>query len=62
MSFMSWNHDGAGRTDETRIEFVDGLYGYAMVLTRNHAQAEDLVQEIYVRDIRQWEGCVRTVI
>ncbi len=27
------------------IEFLDGLYSYALVLTRNHAEAEDLVQE-----------------
>jgi len=46
---MSWNHDGAGRTDATGIECIEGLYGYAMALTRNHAQAEDLVQETYVR-------------
>jgi RNA polymerase sigma-70 factor (ECF subfamily) len=32
-------------------EYMNGLYGYAMVLTRNHAEAEDLVQETYVRAI-----------
>lgn len=30
-------------------ENVDGLFGYAMVLTRNRAEAEDLVQDTYVR-------------
>jgi hypothetical protein len=29
---------------DTGIEYLDGLYGYALVLTRNHAEAEDLVQ------------------
>ena len=48
----SWNHDGVGPTDATGIEYIDGLYGYAMALTRNHAQAEDLVQETYVRALR----------
>jgi RNA polymerase sigma-70 factor, ECF subfamily len=28
---------------------IGGLYSYALVLTRNHADAEDLVQETYVR-------------
>ena len=46
---MPWNHNGAGQTDATGIEYLDGLYGYALVLTRNHAEAEDLVQETYVR-------------
>ncbi|HTF65110.1 MAG TPA: sigma-70 family RNA polymerase sigma factor, partial [Edaphobacter sp.] len=48
---MSWNHDGAGQADATGVEYLDGLYGYALVLTRNHAEAEDLVQEAYVRAI-----------
>ena len=38
----------------------EGLLGYAMVLTRNRVQAEDLVQETYVRALaaadRLWEG------
>ena len=46
---MSLNHVGAGATDTMGIEYLDGLFGYAMVLTRNHAAAEDLVQETYVR-------------
>jgi RNA polymerase sigma-70 factor (ECF subfamily) len=49
---MSWNHDGADQTDATGIEHLDGLYSYAMVLSRNHAEAEDLVQETYVRAIQ----------
>jgi RNA polymerase sigma-70 factor (ECF subfamily) len=31
------------------IELIDGLYPYALVLTRNRSEAEDLVQETYVR-------------
>jgi RNA polymerase sigma-70 factor (ECF subfamily) len=31
---------------------IDGLYSYAMVLTHNQADAEDLVQETYVRAMR----------
>lgn len=33
---------------QTRIEFntyLDGLYGYAVVLSRNRSEAEDLVEE-----------------
>jgi RNA polymerase sigma-70 factor (ECF subfamily) len=37
--------------DATGIENIDGLYGYALVLTRNRSDAEDLVQETYVRAI-----------
>jgi RNA polymerase sigma-70 factor (ECF subfamily) len=46
---MSWSHDGTGSGDTTGIEYLDGLYSYALVLTRNHAEAEDLVQETYIR-------------
>jgi RNA polymerase sigma-70 factor (ECF subfamily) len=46
---MSWNDDAAAQADSTGVEYLDGLYGYALVLTRNHAEAEDLVQETYVR-------------
>ena len=48
---MSWDHDGTSDTD-AGIEHLDGLYSYAMVLSRNHAEAEDLVQETYVRAIQ----------
>ena len=46
---MSWNHTRAGQAHTMGIEYLDGLYSYAMVLTRNHAEAEDLVQETYIR-------------
>ena len=52
---MSRNQDGAGQTDATVIDHLDGLYSYALVLTRNHAEAEDLVQETYVRAIGAME-------
>jgi RNA polymerase sigma-70 factor, ECF subfamily len=30
-------------------EYLDGLYGYALILTRNRSEAEDLVQETCLR-------------
>jgi RNA polymerase sigma-70 factor, ECF subfamily len=48
---MSWNDDGECQTETIGVEYLDGLYSYALVLTRNHAEAEDLVQETYVRAI-----------
>jgi RNA polymerase sigma-70 factor, ECF subfamily len=37
-------------------EYFDGLYSYAMVLTRDRADAEDLVQETCVRAIQAMES------
>jgi RNA polymerase sigma-70 factor (ECF subfamily) len=40
---------------QQRVDFNDylnGLYGYAMVLSRNRAEAEDLVQETCLRALR----------
>lgn len=33
------------------VEHIDGLYSYALALSRNRTEAEDLVQETYVRAI-----------
>ena len=46
---MSRTHTGTGHANTMGIEYLDGLYSYAMVFTRNHAEAEDLVQETYIR-------------
>ncbi|HET6977747.1 MAG TPA: sigma-70 family RNA polymerase sigma factor [Pyrinomonadaceae bacterium] len=35
--------------DQAAMEHIDSLYGYALVLTRDATEAEDLVQETYVR-------------
>ena len=39
-------------TEVAVIDYIDALFGYAMVLTRNRSEAEDLVQETCLRAIK----------
>jgi RNA polymerase sigma-70 factor, ECF subfamily len=41
--------NGSSHGDDAVIKYIDGLYGYAFVLTGNQRNAEDLVQETYAR-------------
>ncbi|MFO7950708.1 MAG: sigma-70 family RNA polymerase sigma factor [Candidatus Fermentibacteraceae bacterium] len=50
--------DGKSRRElfeEEVMEFIDGLYGYALHLTRNPEDACDLVQETYARAFKAQE-------
>ncbi|MCA9716649.1 MAG: RNA polymerase subunit sigma-24, partial [Myxococcales bacterium] len=42
------------RFEETALPHLDGLYGMALRLTRDRADAEDLVQDTMVRAYRFW--------
>jgi len=47
----------AGREEfeRTALPQLDSLYGAALRLTRNPAEAEDLVQDVFVRAYRSWQ-------
>jgi RNA polymerase sigma-70 factor, ECF subfamily len=47
--FLKPNTSPAADADIVGVEHIDGLYSYALVLSRNRSEAEDLVQETYVR-------------
>jgi RNA polymerase sigma-70 factor (ECF subfamily) len=49
---MSSEREGTGQVDGMSIENIDGLFSYALILTRNYAEAEDLVQETYLRALQ----------
>ncbi len=46
------NSDNSASFSQTALEHLDALYGFAMALTRNRTEAEDLVQETYLRSMR----------
>ena len=48
---MFWKQDLPTSQDTAGIEHINGLFSYALVLTCNRSEAEDLVQETYVRAI-----------
>jgi RNA polymerase sigma-70 factor (ECF subfamily) len=52
LAIMASERDGTGQVQGMHIEDIDGLYSYALILTRNHAEAEDLVQETYLRALQ----------
>jgi RNA polymerase sigma-70 factor (ECF subfamily) len=56
---MFCKQNDAYQVDATCFEYLNGLYSYALVLSRNHADAEDLVQQTYVRAMRA-TGKLRT--
>lgn len=43
------------RFEDEALQYADALYGTALRMTRNPSDAEDLVQETYLRAYRAWE-------
>lgn len=52
---MFGDSSGSRCRDDAVIEHIDSLYSYALVLSHNRSDAEDLVQETYVRAIPAME-------
>jgi RNA polymerase sigma-70 factor (ECF subfamily) len=52
---MSPKPNGSLYTDTDVIKHVNALYSYALVLTRGRSEAEDFVQETYIRAIGAME-------
>ena len=59
MPRVATNSPNAGNAEqdfrESALQHLDGLYGHAMTLAGNQAEAEDLVQETYLRALQAFE-------
>lgn len=51
-SNRSGRHEGL---DQVLLDHLNALYGFAMILTKDHVEAEDLVQETYLRALQNLE-------
>jgi RNA polymerase sigma-70 factor, ECF subfamily len=60
MPIQSDEGDKARRFAETTIPHLDALYNFARYLTRSSRDAEDAVQECYLRAFRHFDGLHRT--
>lgn len=54
MSLSAPNDADLRRFEEEALPLMPSLYGAALRLTRNPADAEDLLQEMYLRAFRAW--------
>ena len=49
---MTWNRIQMTGRDDVGFIYIDALYSYAILLTRNRTEAEDLVEKTFFRSIR----------
>jgi RNA polymerase sigma-70 factor, ECF subfamily len=49
---MNEVRSGTASFGQAALSHLDSLYGYALTLTRNQSEAEDLVQETYLRAVQ----------
>ena len=52
---MRAQSDDHSNVKKVALDQIDALYGYALTLTRDRPEAEDLVQDTYLRAMRAWE-------